>query len=338
MKNARTAQNARPDGFVFSVRDVSSGRRRNAWMDFVEGRFLSLKFDNLHLGGRDRIICKTADTAKLSFIASGPQTVVRRSHDIHADAVDDVFLNYQVRGNCLSRQAGRETILTEGSVTFLDGSKPYSLEFKEDFQHFVVHLPRSYASTIVPSFERLCGMTLDKSSLAGNLAVTNLQQLASAFWDLTPAATAAISETIMKNALVGLVERDPDGDKQSGTYHRAITVIRGHLGESELSPRSIATALNCSVRHLHLSFAGSERTVSQEILFRRLEAAKRILAYRSNDRLTVDEVAFGCGFKSTSHFISRFKDATGLTPREYRHESTRDDDIGAAPRIRRRTS
>ena len=76
MKNALTAQNSGPDSFVFSVGDISSGKRKSAWMDFVEDRFLSLKFDDLHLGGRDRIVCKTADTAKLSFIASGPQTVV----------------------------------------------------------------------------------------------------------------------------------------------------------------------------------------------------------------------------------------------------------------------
>ncbi len=61
------------------------------------------------------------------------------------------------------------------------------------------------------------------------------------------------------------------------------------------------------------------RTIAEEILRVRIERA-RILLERTT--LTSEQVARACGFANGAHFTRRFKDATKVTPGEYRHIRT----------------
>src|SRR5436190_1278980 len=49
---------------------------------------------------------------------------------------------------------------------------------------------------------------------------------------------------------------------------------------------------------------------------RRVSRAKKLLA---NRRVSLAEIALAVGFCSQSHFTNVFRQATGLTPREYRN-------------------
>ena len=53
----------------------------------------------------------------------------------------------------------------------------------------------------------------------------------------------------------------------------------------------------------------------QFVIRRRIEAAKILLAAR---RLSIGEVALAVGFCSQSHFTTRFRRSTGITPGHYR--------------------
>ncbi len=49
----------------------------------------------------------------------------------------------------------------------------------------------------------------------------------------------------------------------------------------------------------------------------RIEEAKRALV-RGRERVL--DVALSCGYESVTHFNRRFREAVGMTPREYREE------------------
>lgn len=56
-------------------------------------------------------------------------------------------------------------------------------------------------------------------------------------------------------------------------------------------------------------------SVSDYILEYRMSQALFLLDHSG---LSITDIAFQCGFASTSYFIARFKEKMGVTPREYK--------------------
>ncbi|MEU9331557.1 helix-turn-helix domain-containing protein [Streptomyces sp. NPDC048290] len=99
---------------------------------------------------------------------------------------------------------------------------------------------------------------------------------------------------------------------------RVLAYARRHLGEHDLTPERIAAAHAVSVRQLYLVLGEAGVSLEQWLIAERLEAARRMLADRRYDTLTVAAVAARCGFAGPSHFSRRFRSAYGLSPREWR--------------------
>ncbi|MEV7286277.1 AraC family transcriptional regulator [Streptomyces sp. NPDC093252] len=99
---------------------------------------------------------------------------------------------------------------------------------------------------------------------------------------------------------------------------RVLAYARCHLGEHDLTPGRIAAAHAVSLRQLYLVLGEAGVSLEQWLIAERLEAARRMLADRRHDTLTVAAVASRCGFAGASHFSRRFRSAYGLTPREWR--------------------
>jgi AraC family transcriptional regulator len=55
----------------------------------------------------------------------------------------------------------------------------------------------------------------------------------------------------------------------------------------------------------------------QYVLFRRVKRAQDLLAIRTT---SLAEIALAVGFCNQSHFTNVFRQATGMTPRDYRNE------------------
>src|SRR6201985_3151010 len=96
--------------------------------------------------------------------------------------------------------------------------------------------------------------------------------------------------------------------------------IERHLGDCELSPKSIAAMLATSLRYVHSIFTRDDETISRYILRRRLEESARVLASASHRSRSVSAVAFDYGFASCTNFGKVFREHYGMTPTEYRQE------------------
>jgi AraC-like DNA-binding protein len=53
-----------------------------------------------------------------------------------------------------------------------------------------------------------------------------------------------------------------------------------------------------------------------DLIHARIRKAQKLLL---ESNLTIGEIASGCGYQSTTHFVRQFKDKTGVTPSEYRN-------------------
>lgn len=89
--------------------------------------------------------------------------------------------------------------------------------------------------------------------------------------------------------------------------------------QEELTAESIAAACNISTSYLYKLFSTALDTTPGEYLLNcRICAARDLLA---NTTLSLNEIAFDCGFHSQSYFSDCFKKRVGISPREFRKQT-----------------
>ena len=93
-------------------------------------------------------------------------------------------------------------------------------------------------------------------------------------------------------------------------------IIDENLTNPELSAAMIAEKLDLGTRVLYRRLAEiTDKTLHQMIKESRIEMATKLL-YSSKH--TIDEIMYRVGYDNRSTFYRNFKEAKGMTPKEYR--------------------
>jgi AraC-like DNA-binding protein len=138
----------------------------------------------------------------------------------------------------------------------------------------------------------------------------------------SPAASMIGQATtdLVRAALVAGVDEEPF--RSDGWERNLITVAKSyisqHLAESDLGAEAIARALFISVRQVYKLWETEPRSLGQWILERRLDAARRELTSPRRRNQTIAAIAGRWGFVDATHFSRRFRQAYGMSPREWR--------------------
>lgn len=99
---------------------------------------------------------------------------------------------------------------------------------------------------------------------------------------------------------------------------RILRFVDDNLLEPDLSPRRVAQAHAISTRYLHQVFAEAGTTYGRSVRERRLRLAARELRAAHTRNHTIESVARRCGFGDAAHFSHVFREAYGVTPRQWR--------------------
>lgn len=118
------------------------------------------------------------------------------------------------------------------------------------------------------------------------------------------------------------------GDPTAATWTRVSTYVRQHLSDPQLSPARLAAAGLVSLRSLYALFEARGDTPGRYVRRLRLAAARRRLE-RCGTRVTVAEVAHGCGFRDQATFGRAFRAEYGCTPDEVRRAIAATTDVDA---------
>jgi AraC-like DNA-binding protein len=94
--------------------------------------------------------------------------------------------------------------------------------------------------------------------------------------------------------------------------------IRGHLGDHDLDASAIAASVNVSVKHLHRLFQPHGTSLMRYVWQARLEHAARLLHASGPGRISMQEIAWQCGFSTAAHFSRAFRSRYGLSPAAFR--------------------
>ena len=188
-------------------------------------------------------------------------------------------------------------------------------------------LPRDYA-------ER-AGEVAHASPLVGQLQ-RHLQMVfrdADAISQSPAAAMIGQATTdLVRAVLVSAVDEEPA--RRDGWDQNLNAVVKSyisqHLAEPELGAERIARATFISVRQLYKLWETEPGSLGQWIVERRLEAARKDLTSRGGRNLTIAAIARRWGFADSTHFSRRFRQAYGMSPREWRRASSRSATPAAA--------
>jgi AraC-like DNA-binding protein len=143
----------------------------------------------------------------------------------------------------------------------------------------------------------------------------------------SPAASMIGQATtdLVRAALMAGVDEEPfraDGREQN-LVTVAKSYISQHLAEPDLGAEPIARALFISVRQVYKLWENEPGSLGQWILERRLDAARRELTSPRRRNQTIAAIAGRWGFVDATHFSRRFRQAYGMSPREWRHACQR---------------
>lgn len=298
---------------------VLKARARNVhrWQDIVREYFLPLEF--AIPSGQDffsAVMARPLGDAQLACISGGAQRVVRTPGLAGRSERGYYKLFWQLSGRSRVAQEGRVGDLKAGDWAYYDTARPYEVDIEARSRFAVMLLPRERCAgwspkatgTALPA----CGQA--RAAVASVLAVLEDDN---AYDGLAAESVVSSIGGLMQAALAG---RAMDDAQRTPTerFELARRYILNHLGDLELTPESVAAALNVSRRTLYASFAEYGHSPFALIQQLRLEQCRRLLADPVAFGQTITRIAFDQGFNDITHFSRLFKHTYGFSPRDYR--------------------
>ena len=250
--------------------------------------------------------------------------LVRTPRHVRMESPAVVALAVQTRSEGRFRQFGTDSLVRAGELMVSDLTAPYEFSWTGSGGSRAFQIP--YERLGLPQVVvRAGGPRLRTSPLYG-LVRDHLERLASSADELSadPGAAALGSATVdlVRALLVSAAGHDDlaRSVREETLVSRVRAYASRHLGDPALSPQVLAAAHNVSVRRLYKAFADAGLSLEQWIIGQRLEAARAALVSPSGLRRSIEATARSCGFDSPSHFARRFRQAYGMTPREWQQQ------------------
>ena len=232
-------------------------------------------------------------------------------------------VSFQASGRGEYAQLGHEQLVRGRELMMVDLSAPYSFgcavgggarSFQLPYEQ--LGLPPGVVRRAVPRL---------RASPLHDVVLAHLRQLVASTDRLAGDPGAAALGAATAQLVRALVVSAAGGDRHRADVLEETLLVRvrahvqQHLTDPGLTPAAIAAAHNVSVRQLYRAFERTGSSVEQWVIQRRLAAAREQLASPAGRRRSIAAIARGVGFRDPSHFTRRFKDAYGMTPREWQH-------------------
>lgn len=262
-----------------------------------------------------------ADDVQVSDIRA-TEHVVERTPELVARGDRPCFkLSLMLSGAGLLIQDHREAVLQPGDLAVYDTSRPYTLEFDQDFRMLVVMFPRQLVALPPDLVGQLTAVKISGRDGLGAVVAPYLAQLGEHLEQLTGSTGARLTHSaldLVTTVFTRELGLDHATDPRLALMQRIRSYIDEHLADDSLTPTAVAAAHYISTRHLHALFQEQGTTVSTWVRTRRLEQCRRDLSDPVLADRPVAAIAARWGFVDAAHFSRAFKAAFGVSPSEFR--------------------
>ncbi|MQA36074.1 helix-turn-helix domain-containing protein, partial [Modestobacter roseus] len=301
---------------------VSPAARVGAFRDAFDQASVPCRIDQLEPAERmhSRMHLWQFGTASLFTTDASGFRLTRTPRHVRQEAPPVVALAVQASGVGRFGQFGTDRSVHARELMLSDLTAPYQFSWAGDGGSRAFQVP--YDRLALPvDVVRAAGPRLPASPLH-DLVRDHLEQLTAHAERLAsvPAADALGTATVeLVRAL--LISATGDRRYREAWEDTLLTRVRAyvarHLTDPALTPSSIAAAHAVSERRLYQAFADAGVSLEQEVIGRRLEAARAALVSPAGRRRSIAATAHGVGFTDASHFTRRFRQAYGVTPSEW---------------------
>ena len=218
-------------------------------------------------------------------------------------------------------------LYTQGDISITPANTPASCRPEGDDHYFHVQVPTQLIQTVARSaadFDADCLELATKFRVRDPQLEHTLRLLRAELHKGDGWVGQLYVESLANVLAINLIREYAQSKPKVALYagglgdRRIIQIsdyIQAHLDQS-IKLADLADVVGISQYHFSRLFKESMGTTPhQYVLQQRVEQAKELL---KGTKMTLAEIAFQCGFNSQSHLGKIFRDATGITPRNYR--------------------
>jgi AraC-like DNA-binding protein len=317
---------------VISTAEISVGERFAFWRevssklwvpyDIRYGRQPECEF-------RAQVGISEFGPVQASLMTTTPYSVRRTPKLIRQSDPEMFKLCCVVCGGGVVMQDGRRADLEAGDLMLFDTSRSFVAVHTPDapaIRLLFLCFPRSLLPLPSRDLRSLSAVRIPGAQGIGALSSQFLLQLARRMHELSPSDTARLSTLtldVLTAALADALDAQsvvPPHSRWRALMAQIHAFIRENLGDARLTPDAIAAAHHISLRYLHKLFHDEGHTVAGWVRERRLEQCRRDLADPQLAARPISAIAIRWGFTSPAHFSQAFRNAYGLSPRQFRQQ------------------
>lgn len=262
--------------------------------------------------------------AQMSTVTSVDQDIVRPLHLVR-DGETLLQVGVMRSGRAVVEQDGRSAEIGPGDFVVYETSRPFEWRLRAPassphWELAVFTWKRSAFNLSESRSREVTARAFGAGDGLGRLVSELLCGLMAESTTLAVGQAASVADHVgeLIALAAGAVPTAPTPHGAQDLMSKIDAYIDGNLADPDLNPEKVAAAVSISTRQLHRLFAAREMTVAQTIRTRRLEGARReIRSSIARDR-SLREIGLHWGFVDLAVFGRLFRQAFGLSPREYR--------------------
>lgn len=265
-----------------------------------------------------RVDAADLGNVQLVRVATSQVEVRRRTQDIAHIGNAPYLVKFQLKGESLWSQRGREVQVRPGDFVICSTAEPYSLIFREAYEMPVLVVAERIMRRLTPNPDQFLGRRMPGEDADCSLLTSFVAEIVARMDKLAPAMARRVEANVLD--LLGAVlnaraQHQPVSREQLLAQIKAY--IRDHLRDRQLSPVSIAEAFGISTRLVHAIFEPEPLTVGRYIRAQRVAACRRMMESTDLARLSLTDIALHWGFYDLSHMTRCFRDEYGEPPRQF---------------------
>jgi AraC-like DNA-binding protein len=307
----------------WSSSEIASRNRLAFWVDVVCRTLVSLRCeptsDQEFFGEIDYDELGPLELISVRTVA---QHVSRTASSAVGCPAGFFHVNIMRVGRGIMNQDGRDAMLTPGGFVFSDSSRPYAIDFIDNFSAGVLRIPRSMLLQRIGAPECFTALRVDHTKGLGAMVASMLGELPTLLPTIPKSLHGRVADNIVDLIAAALLSTG-EGVPLSArlTLTRLKLWIETHLAE-RLSGDEIASHCGLSLRHLNRLFESEGTSLMQYVWERRLARCRRDLSDPAQRHRSISEIALANGFNNLSHFSRAFHARFGLPARAARRECT----------------
>jgi AraC-like DNA-binding protein len=267
--------------------------------------------------------------ASTFYAATTGIEMIRTAEQSRTHPFPQLALTVHATGASQIDQRGQQRTIRPGQLHLTDLNAPFNFRFVGNASSQCLYVPLDDLG-LPDELIRDAGGRLHTSPLY-TLMVNHITGLCRRAEELSAdpaAANLGVASVELARALLASAALDTRyrRDALNATLLTRIRgYVRAHLADPDLTPGKIAAAQHISVRHLYKVCANADFSLHEWITAQRLHGAREELAGVQSRHRSIAMVAQRWGFSNPTHFSRRFRDAYGITPRDWRRTVGHDE-------------